>query len=105
MNPMLRPESIGYVVVGCLVVAPAACLAEVGQSSSSAMSAQHPAWISQAQRNVPGAVPVIHAGDVQAVPSAPGLRDLPGSNITLTHPVNVLQPIPPATSKLPSPLN
>lgn len=28
-----------------------------------------------------------------------------GSTITLTQPVNLLQPIPPAASKLPSPLN
>jgi hypothetical protein len=35
----------------------------------------------------------------------PKTADFPGSGITLTQPVNVLQPIPPAASKLPSPLN
>lgn len=40
------------------------------------------------------------------LPASPQIKAaFPGSSITLTHPVNLLQPIPPAASKLPSPLN
>lgn len=31
----------------------------------------------------------------------PSVRDFPGSAVTLTQPVNVLQPIPPASTRLP----
>lgn len=37
--------------------------------------------------------------------TTPKTPEFPGSKITLTQPINTLQPIPPAATKLPSPLN
>lgn len=61
--------------------------------------------ISQA-RSVKAAGAVETPAPIQPVLiTAPKTAEFPGSKITLTQPVNILQPIPPATSKIPQPLN
>jgi hypothetical protein len=59
-----------------------------------------------AQVTEPSAVktPGIQATIVEPI-RVPLKTEFPGSSLTLTHPVNTLQPIPPSASKLPSPLN
>lgn len=48
---------------------------------------------------VPGIPPSAQTISIRKSPQ------FPGNNINLTKPINTLQPIPPAASQLPSPLN
>jgi hypothetical protein len=64
----------------------------------SAQALQSPAWSSPESAAANTAAPI-----QPVVITMPKPNDFPGSAVTLTQPVNVLQPIPPAAIKAPVP--
>lgn len=80
-NPL--PHSIGFLTVCSLVLQAQTSLAAPPRADGSGT------W-----------APIAPVVQLQPA-STPSTRDFPGAGVTLTQPVNVLQPIPPAASRVP----